>query len=69
MRPAGAALDAFENEPLKADDPLLLSGKVVCTPHTGAETKETYHKVSMCAAQGVIDVLAGKDPQFWVNRW
>ena len=68
-RLAGAALDAFENEPLKADDPLLLSGKVVCTPHTGAETKETYHKVSMCAAQGVIDVLAGKDPQFWVNRW
>ncbi len=68
-RLAGAALDAFENEPLKEDDPLLLSGKVVCTPHTGAETKETYHKVSMCVAQGVIDVLAGKEPQFWVNRW
>lgn len=63
-----AALDAFENEPLAADDPLLLSGKVICTPHTGAETKETYRKVSLCVAQGVTDVLAGKEPRYWVNR-
>ena len=66
---AGAALDAFEHEPLKSDDPLLLSGKVICTPHTGAETKETYHKVSLCAAKGIIDVLAGETPKYWVNRW
>lgn len=67
-RVAKAALDAFEHEPLHADDPLLLTGKVICTPHTGAETKESYHRVSMCVAQGVIDVLNGKDPVFWVNR-
>ena len=65
---AGAALDAFENEPLEKGDPLLTCGKVICTPHTGAETRETYHKVSMCVAQGVVDVLAGKDPTYWVNR-
>lgn len=65
---ACAALDAFENEPLSAEDPLLLTGKVICTPHTGAETKESYHRVSMCVAQGVVDVLNGKEPQFCVNR-
>lgn len=64
---AQAALDAFEYEPLRADDPLILSGKVICTPHTGAETKETYHKVSLCVAQGVADVLAGRTPRYWVN--
>ena len=67
-RLAGAALDAFENEPLKEDDPLITCGKVVCTSHTGAETREVYRNVSVCVAQGVIDVLNGKDPVFWVNR-
>ncbi len=67
-RLAGAALDAFEHEPLGQNHPLLTSGKVICTPHTGAETREAYHKVSMCVAQGVTDVLAGRDPIYWVNR-
>jgi len=65
---AGAALDTYEYEPLKKDDPLLTGGKVICTPHTGSETKEAYYKVSMCVARGVLDVLAGRDPKFWVNR-
>lgn len=65
---AGAALDAFENEPLKQDDPLLTCGKVVCTSHTGAETREVYRNVSVCVAQGVIDVLDGREPRYWVNR-
>lgn len=63
-----AALDAFETEPLSPDDPLIRSGRVLCTPHTGAETRETYEKVSLCVAQGVIDVLAGREPRYWVNR-
>jgi len=65
---AGAALDAFENEPLKQDDPLLQCGKTVCTSHTGAETREVYQNVSVCVAQGVIDVLDGREPRYWVNR-
>lgn len=63
-----AALDAFETEPLSPDDPLIRSGRVLCTPHTGAETRETYEKVSLCVAQGIIDVLAGREPRYWVNR-
>jgi len=65
---AGAALDAFEVEPLPADSPILQCENVVLTPHTGAESRQAYHKVSMVAAQNVIDTLAGREPKFWVNK-
>ena len=65
---AGAALDAFEAEPLSKDAEILKCGNVICTPHTGAETYEAYKNVSMCTARGVLDVLNGKDPQFWTNK-
>lgn len=64
---AGAALDAFEAEPLSKDEEILACGNVICTPHTGAETYEAYTNVSMCTAQGVIDVLEGKEPEFYTN--
>ena len=67
-RIAGAALDAFEAEPLMKDAEILRCGNVICTPHTGAETYEAYTNVSMCTAQGVIDVLEGREPEFWTNR-
>ena len=65
---AGAALDAFEVEPLPTDSPILKCENVVLTPHTGAETVETYHNISMMAAQAVIDSLNGKEPKNWINR-
>ena len=65
---SGAALDAFEREPLPKDSLLLERGNVICTPHTGAETYEAYRNVSLCTAQGVIDVLEGREPLNWVNR-
>lgn len=65
---SGAALDAFEIEPLTEDAEILQCGNVICTPHTGAETFEAYNNVSMCTAQGVIDVLAGREPKFWTNK-
>lgn len=67
-RIAGAALDAFEAEPLMKDAEILKCGNVICTPHTGAETYEAYTNVSMCTAQGVIDVLEGREPQFCTNQ-
>ena len=64
---AGAALDAFETEPLPADSPILQCENVILAPHTGAETKEAYDKVSYTAALNVIDVLAGKKARYQCN--
>lgn len=65
---AGAALDAFESEPLMEDAEILKCQNVICTPHTGAETYESYYNVSMCTANGVLDVLEGRTPEFWTNK-
>ncbi|QAT50731.1 phosphoglycerate dehydrogenase [Caproiciproducens sp. NJN-50] len=65
---AGAALDAFEEEPLPSSASILQCENIVLTPHTGAETRQAYDKVSMVAAQNVVDTLAGREPKYWVNR-
>ncbi len=65
---AGAALDAFEEEPLPVDSAILKCRNLVLTPHTGAETKESYYNVSMTTAKDIIRVLNGEYPKHCVNR-
>ncbi len=64
---AGAALDAFEVEPLPAGTPILKCENIVLTPHTGAETKESYYNVSMTTVQDILRVLKGEKPVHCVN--
>lgn len=65
---AGAALDVYEQEPLPANAPVLHTPGIQCTPHTGAETLETYQNISMMTAQAVIDSLSGREPKNWLNK-
>lgn len=65
---AGAALDAFEVEPLPADAAILKCENIVLTPHTGAETKEAYGNVSLCTCRDIIAVLNGEEPIHCTNR-
>lgn len=64
---AGAALDVFEQEPLKSDSILLQSEKLILTPHAAALTKECVLRVAQTAAEGIIDYLNGKSPQYIYN--
>ena len=51
----GAALDVFEEEPLGVSSPLILNDKVILTPHTAGQTKESIINVSIDSAQQIRD--------------
>jgi len=53
---AGAALDVFETEPPGACR-LFEHGRVICTPHLGASTKEAQTNVAVGVAEQIIDFL------------
>ncbi|PWJ49829.1 phosphoglycerate dehydrogenase [Faecalicatena contorta] len=52
----GAGLDATVKEP-PYDSELLTLDNCIITPHAGAATKEASNKMSVLAAQNVVDIL------------
>jgi D-3-phosphoglycerate dehydrogenase len=64
---AGAAMDVFDPEPPAAGDPLVQMENVMVTPHFCAMTEESLYNMGTMVAQGVVDVLEGKRPQYMVN--
>lgn len=62
-RIAGAALDVYWNEPPPADHEVFTLDNVLLTPHVAGVTKEALERMSMDVAQGVSDVLMGKEPK------
>lgn len=56
---AGAALDAYEVEPLPADSPIIRCENVILAPHNGSETAESYHRVGLSACKDICALLAG----------
>ena len=65
---SGAGLDVFSGEQLKPDNPLCKMENVVLTPHSAALTKECRFRMARDAVNGVLDVLAGRDPEWVFNR-
>ncbi|HSB06015.1 MAG TPA: hydroxyacid dehydrogenase [Thermodesulfobacteriota bacterium] len=66
-RIAGAGLDVFSHEPPERDNSLKELDNVILTPHIGGLTLECGIRVSVLAAQAVLDVLQGKRPNGIVN--
>jgi phosphoglycerate dehydrogenase-like enzyme len=64
---AGAALDAFTVEPLPPGHPLRSAPNVLLTPHLASFARETGARVSLAAAQAIVDLMSGRRPQFVVD--
>lgn len=67
-RIAGAALDVFEQEPVDPANPLLGMDNVIVTPHSLCWTDECFHNMATTGLRSIVDALAGKVPEFVVNR-
>jgi D-3-phosphoglycerate dehydrogenase len=63
----GAALDVFEEEPIGTHDPLLQLDNVIVTPHAVCWTDEAFRLMGRSASKSVLDVAAGRVPEYVVN--
>ncbi|WP_059170679.1 hydroxyacid dehydrogenase [Bacillus sp. FJAT-27445] len=64
---AGAALDVFDPEPPKADDPILSLPNVIVTPHIGGTTVECNYIMSTTVAKNILKAVNGGKPDFVGN--
>ena len=64
---AGAALDVFEVEPVKVDNPLLRMDNVVCTPHIASATARMAPETRRRLGRELATVLQGMWPRSAVN--
>jgi phosphoglycerate dehydrogenase-like enzyme len=65
-RLAGAALDAFQQEPPGADNPLLALPQVIATPHMGAHSDGATNAMGRMALDGCLAVLRGEEAKYRV---
>jgi len=66
-RIAGAAVDVYDPEPPKPDNPLLRMENVIVSPHYCAMTEESLYNMATMVARGVLDGLNGMRPEYLVN--
>lgn len=64
---AGAALDVFTTEPLPAQSPLRSAPNLLLSPHQSSYARGTGERLSLTAAQAIVDLMNGKKPQNVLN--
>lgn len=64
---AGAALDVLEEEPPRADEPLLGLPNVLILPHIGTATHETRYAMRELAVRNLLAGVGGERPPSCVN--
>ena len=65
---AGAAVDTFRAEPVRAGDPLLDCPNLILSPHLAGSTVESNERLATTAARAIVDVLEGRRPNHIVNE-
>jgi D-3-phosphoglycerate dehydrogenase len=66
-RIAGAALDVFDIEPLRPDDPLLNLDNVTLTPHVAGVSRAGYMQSARDIAEDIRRLYESRSPRFIVN--
>jgi phosphoglycerate dehydrogenase-like enzyme len=66
-RIAGAALDVYSTEPLPAESALRTAPNLLLSPHQSSYARGTGERVSLAAAQNIVDLMNGKKPQNVLN--
>lgn len=64
---AGAAVDAWEQEPTRPDNPLRTHPKVIPTGHNAAHSEELYAGHPPTAAENTLRALRGEEPIYVRN--
>ncbi|MFB5663240.1 2-hydroxyacid dehydrogenase [Alteribacillus sp. HJP-4] len=64
---AGAAIDVWENEPVREDHPLLGLDQVIASAHIGAGTYDTLRKVLTTAFENIEKMAMEKDASFLIS--
>jgi phosphoglycerate dehydrogenase-like enzyme len=67
-RIAGAALDAYSTEPLPADHTLRKAPNILLTPHLASFARETGERVSLAAAEAIVELMNGRKPRWVVDE-
>ena len=64
---AGAAVDAFVEEPLPAEHPFRTAKNLLLAPHQASFSNETGRKVSAACAEAIVDLMHGQRPKMVLN--
>ena len=64
----GAALDVFEEEPSIHPELVKMEANVVLVPHIGSASIETRLRMSIMAAENMVQSLKGNRPPNLVNE-
>jgi len=60
-------LDVFTTEPLPADSALRSAPNLLLSPHQSSYARDTGERVSLAAAQSIVDLMHGKKPRNVLN--